>query len=74
MIESKDLPYNPKFSDNIHNTYITLFVFHVLLLLCDVIPETEYEWILLIVYLKIKTFNLLERKDVTISDIVVRTE
>ena len=27
MIESKDLPYNPKFSDNIHNTYITLFVF-----------------------------------------------
>ena len=29
MIESKDLPYNPKFSDNIHNTYITLFVFYV---------------------------------------------
>ena len=27
MIEGKDLPYNPKFSNNIHNTYITLFVF-----------------------------------------------
>ena len=52
MIESKDLPYNPKFSDNIHNTFT----------------------VTLIVYLKIKTFNLLERKDVTISDIVVRTE